>query len=247
MKLTEITENAPGWTQLTVPDPAAAIPFYRSLFGWEAGYDGHAEVAGYSAFSLGGLAAAGLMAAPASVPANWGVVLTVPDAEAAAHAVTDAGGTVVAPVTRAGSGGWFAVFADPAGAVFSVWQADGFRGAGAFNEPGTLGWIELATSDPAGAQRFYPEVFGWTVHAGEGYSQFGIDEADFGGVTALPPGMQGPYWMPYFAVADIDAAVAVTEAEGGRVVLAPRPIGDVRTIAVVIDPQGAALGLYREH
>ena len=54
-----------------------------------------------------------------------------------------------------------AVFADPTGAVFGIWQPGTFLGAELVNEPGALAWNELNTRDLAGAKEFYGAVFGW--------------------------------------------------------------------------------------
>ena len=57
--------------------------------------------------------------------------------------------------------GHMAVFADPSGAAFGIWQPGTFLGAGLVNEPGALSWNELNTRDLAGAKAFYGAVFGW--------------------------------------------------------------------------------------
>ena len=57
--------------------------------------------------------------------------------------------------------GRMAVFADPTGAVFGIWQPGTFIGAGLVNEPGALVWNELNTRDLAAAKAFYGAVFGW--------------------------------------------------------------------------------------
>jgi uncharacterized protein len=66
-----------------------------------------------------------------------------------------------------------AVFGDPAGAAFCVWQPKEFSGAQLVKEPGTWNFGELNTPDPTGAEVFYGAVLGWEV------SSFGADGADF--------------------------------------------------------------------
>jgi predicted enzyme related to lactoylglutathione lyase len=53
-----------------------------------------------------------------------------------------------------------AIFADPNGAVFGVWQAGVHQGAEVVNEPGSFTWSELLTRDVDKAKRFYGEAFG---------------------------------------------------------------------------------------
>ncbi len=52
-------------------------------------------------------------------------------------------------------------------------------------------------------------------------------------------------WLPYVLVADAAAAAEKAKALGGRVVLAPR--ADIRdgSLAIVVDPTGAALALQK--
>ena len=59
--------------------------------------------------------------------------------------------------------GRMAVFADPEGAVFSVWQAKQMPGARVVNEHGSLNFNGLDTRDAAAAKAFYGSVFGWTT------------------------------------------------------------------------------------
>ena len=54
-----------------------------------------------------------------------------------------------------------AVLADPAGAVFCVWQPGEHRGAQVVNEPGAWAMSALLTPDPEGVKDFYGAVFGW--------------------------------------------------------------------------------------
>ena len=56
-----------------------------------------------------------------------------------------------------------AVFTDPEGAEFRVWQAKQNKGAQLVNEPGSLNLNGLNTRDAAGAKSFYGSVFGWQV------------------------------------------------------------------------------------
>ena len=60
-----------------------------------------------------------------------------------------------------GDAGRMAVFADPEGATFCVWQAKQHRGARIVNEPGSLNFNDLNTRDLDGAKAFYGAVFGW--------------------------------------------------------------------------------------
>ena len=62
-------------------------------------------------------------------------------------------------------GGRIAIAADPAGAVFGVWQLGEHRGAQLVNEPGAWAMSALSTPDPEAAKAFYGAVFGWETEA----------------------------------------------------------------------------------
>jgi uncharacterized protein len=111
-------------------------------------------------FPQGGtVAAAGPLTGQGAAP-SWTLYFRAAGADAAAGAVTQAGGTV-----RAGpgdvAGGRFAPCTGPAGAMFPAWQPGSTPGRGAGNDPGALGWTELATPDVPGAGSFCCGVLGW--------------------------------------------------------------------------------------
>src|ERR687893_703177 len=87
--------GVPCWVDTTQPDPAAAVGFYRGLFGWELenvmppGSEGDyfiARVRGGDVAAVGGL--------PPSAPqvATWNTYVAVASADDAAARVRDAGG-----------------------------------------------------------------------------------------------------------------------------------------------------------
>jgi predicted enzyme related to lactoylglutathione lyase len=57
---------------------------------------------------------------------------------------------VIIPPFDALGEGRIAVVADPAGAVFGVWQPGAHRGVQLVNEPGAWSMSQLSTSDPIG-------------------------------------------------------------------------------------------------
>jgi hypothetical protein len=142
--------------------------------------------------------------------------------------------------------GRMAVLQDPGGAVFALWEARGHIGARLVGEDNTLCWSELVTRDPEGAQPFYSGLFGWTwtrsTAATVHYVEINREGAPIGGL--LP--MEGqewagvpPHWMPYFLVADCDAAVAKAAALGGAAAVPATDIPQVGRFAVLRDDQGA--------
>lgn len=114
-------------------------------------------------------------------------------------------------------------------------------------------WYELLTSAPDAAATFYGAVLGWTVadsgQAGMDYRIINMQGSAVGGLMALPPGtdrnrMQ-PCWLGYVSVVDVDASVAGFIAAGGAVHMPATEIEGVGRIAMVADPQGAAVYIMK--
>ncbi len=145
--------------------------------------------------------------------------------------------------------GRMAVFADPTGAVFGVWQPKSFTGADLVNEPNSLCWNELLTRDADAGKTFYAAVFGWGGRppAFEGaptsYTVWENDGKQIGGMMQMTdeyfPAEIPPHWGVVFAVADCDAIVAKARELGATIRNEPMdmPIG---RFAGIIDPQGAS-------
>ena len=119
--------------------------------------------------------------------------------------------------------------------------------------PGTFSWVDLATTDAAGAKAFYSGLFGWEAEdlpAGDAgtYSMLRLAGADVAGLheQAADERASGvpPHWMSYVTVADVDAAAASVPGLDGMVILEPFDVLDVGREAVVQDPVGAVLALW---
>jgi len=111
-------------------------------------------------------------------------------------------------------------------------------------------WYELMTSDPEGAKAFYDALVGWNIGEGSaeygGYRMIGRSDGKFaGGILPLNDEMQQhgarPMWLGYLYVDDVDAAVASIQQEGGKTYIGPADIPNVGRVAMVADPQGAAI------
>ncbi|MDH3738533.1 MAG: VOC family protein [Alphaproteobacteria bacterium] len=115
---------------------------------------------------------------------------------------------------------------------------------------GTFHWNELSTTDVDGAKAFYSEIIGWQ------FDQMPMPDGTYwiaksgdemaGGLMAMPvaaPDGTPPKWMAYIAVDDVDAAVAKVAGLGGAVLTEAFDIPNVGRMAVIQDPQGAAVSL----
>jgi uncharacterized protein len=248
MEIDTYEHGVPSWVDLGTSDVAKAAAFYSALFGWTVN-EGPPEAGGYSIAELRGRPVAGLGPQQSPGPPYWTTYVNVDDADAVVAKVGAAGGTVFVPPMDVMDVGRMAIFADPAGAVIGVWQPKEHKGAGIVNEPGTLAWNELMTTDVAAAKKFYNAVFGWgEVTNGEGagaYTEFQISGRSIAGMMEKPaemPAEMPPFWGVYFTVADTDATAKRIGELGGSIMSPPRDIEPGR-FAVGVDPTGAAFSV----
>lgn len=249
------TQHTPGtfsWTDLNTTDQEAAKAFYSALFGWEITDMPAGEGVNYSMAAIDGKWVAAISPQPqqqreAGVPPAWNSYITVENIDEAAARAGELGATVHAGPFDVLEAGRMAVVQDPQGAWFLLWQARDHIGAGLVNAPGALSWNELGTPDLEGSAKFYGDLLGWTTTPMEGDQPYLVistaDGHSNGGIRPPAPPGAPPFWLVYFATADIDASTARVGELGGNVLMAPMDIGIAR-IAVVQDPQGAVFALY---
>jgi hypothetical protein len=66
-----------------------------------------------------------------------------------------------------------------------------------------------------------------------------------GGLMKCPmPGMPAQ-WVPYVVVDDVDATTKKTAQLKGKVAKEPFDVPNVGRIAVLVDPQGAVIGIFK--
>ena len=116
--------------------------------------------------------------------------------------------------------------------------------------PGEPCWVDLMSSDAERSTAFYTALFGWTAtESGEEYGHyvtFWKGDAQVAGLTGQQPGSTFPdAWTTYLAVDDADATAAAARAAGAQVLLEPMTVGDQGRMAMILDPTGAAIGLWQ--
>jgi len=169
----------------------------------------------------------------------------VADVDTAAREAAALGARVLVEPLDVMGEGRLAVLLDPAGAVLDLWQPAGLAGAEVVNQPGAWCWNTLAVPDLEPVRPFYSELLGWSFEAATSESWvITLDGERMGGVQALPPGAGiPPNWSIAFAVEDIEDAHDRAVRGGGRELVAPQPVV-VGRYSLLLDPQGAAFGLY---
>jgi predicted enzyme related to lactoylglutathione lyase len=262
--------GVPCWIDTSQPDPDAAVAFYSGLFGWnfEDVMPAESEAKYFIGRIRGGdVAAVGSIPEGAPQMAMWNTYVWVESADQTASTVLDAGGAALMDPFDVMDAGRMAVFADPEGAAFCVWQAKENKGAQIVNEAGSLNFNGLNTRDVQGAKSFYGSVFGWqtlTLDGGaemwtlpgygdhleqgdpelrkrmaEGGAPAGFEDV----VASINPIADDQrdvpaHWSVTFAVDDADATAERAAELGGQVVVPPFDAPWVR-MTVITDPQGA--------
>jgi uncharacterized protein len=197
----------------------------------------------------------------------WNTYIWVDSADETADRVRDADGSVLMEPFDIPGSGRMAVFGDPEGAIFCVWQAREHKGAKIVNEHGSLNFNDLNTRDAEGAKAFYGAVFGWkTLELDGGFQAWTLEgygdhleqsdpdlrkrNAELGAPegfedvvgSIIPLGDDRPdvpaHWNVTFAVDDADAIADKAAELGGKVIAPPMDAPWVR-LTVIADPQGA--------
>jgi uncharacterized protein len=236
----------PIWVDIGTTDIPAAVAFYSALFGWTY-EDFGPDAGGYGQFRKDGKQVAGIgKATDEARGTSWAVYLASDDVAATAAKVEANGGKVIlAPMDVMGQG-MIAVFTDPGGAYFSVWQAGSHVGSEILGEPGSLGWAELYTPDVTAVKPFYATVFGMdyedTTMGAEPYTIVSVGGKQVAGFFT-PPGPAGmpAYWMPYFQVEDTDASADKAVQRGATEMLRTDYPGG--RLAILADAQGGTFGI----
>jgi predicted enzyme related to lactoylglutathione lyase len=255
--MTVVDTYAPGrfcWVDLGTNDPAGAKRFYTGLFGWTYEDRPMGDGAFYTMLLLHGKSVAALYQQDAQqqamgIPPTWLSYIAVESADRAAERARNLGGTVLMEPFDVLDVGRMTLIQDPTGAVAALWEARRHQGAELIEEPNTLAWNELATTDVAKAGPFYEGLLGWELDRQQygpvDYTLFRQGERASGGMMAIQPewGRVPPHWLAYFAVEDCDATAARAQQLGGTVLTPPADIPTVGRFATIKDPQGASFAI----
>jgi uncharacterized protein len=111
-------------------------------------------------------------------------------------------------------------------------------------------WIDLFTSDPDRSRAFYEALFGWTSEdAGPDFGNY-INFAKQGDRVAGGMRNDGTMGMPdawnvYLATDDAKATVDAAASNGGEVIVPAMAVGELGTMAVVVDAGKAMIGMWQ--
>ena len=228
-------------------DDRALVAFYGELFGWELqGFSG----GGYTMIDTrgGGGINGGIGKSQMLDKAN------------------SLGGTTVTPVTDFGGAVAIAMFSDPDGLLVGLVRAPAEPSQGDEPAPSAgsgepVTWFEVMGSDAARTQRFYADLFGWTVDNSvfPGYAM--VDTGTGRGIQGGIGGGEEARWATIYAsVADMDQTLSRAEKLGGSrisdpglsalksaartAIYGPMSIDDDMETGAFRDPAGNVFGIY---
>jgi hypothetical protein len=241
------------WYELLTTDIAAAKSFYGSVVGWD-GQDASTPEFAYTLFTTGRGPVSGLMNLPPEArqmgaTPRWVGYVAVDAVDASAERIKRLGGAIYVPPTDSNIGR-IAVVTDPQTATFAL--VEGLRHAhpevGDMSAEGCVGWHELLAADWSKAFAFYGELFDWRETDANtaplpSYHVFAAGGRTIGGMFTRLARAPVPFWLYYFNVGDLDAALRRTEEGGGRIAMGPHELPGDSGIARCIDPQGAMFAL----
>ncbi len=119
---------------------------------------------------------------------------------------------------------------------------------------GAFSWADTSSTDSAASKQFYMGLFGWgntDIPIGDGmnYTMFQLDGenvAALSGATQEAIEQNIPsHWSCYVTVDDVDAILPIATENGAQVIFGPMDVFDSGRMAFIMDPTGAALGLWQ--
>jgi predicted enzyme related to lactoylglutathione lyase len=117
------------------------------------------------------------------------------------------------------------------------------------HDPGTICWIDLASTDAAGATEFYCELLGWTatepIENAGGYRVLLHGGRQVAGLAPVWGDTDRSSWSTYVASADADQTCAAAIANGGEVVMDAMDVLAAGRMAVLRDPAGAQISVWQ--
>ncbi len=237
------------WAELFTDNVDTEKAFYQEVFGWQFESRGTGANA-HTLVRVNGRPIAVIIhyakTSDAERSARWLPFISVPDAARAAELAVSSGGKVVVPPKILPGRRESSVLADPEGAFFGVVHNDADDLPDVFPSYNTWLWLELWANDASAMADFYRPIGNYTVTRKEGQgdrTELHLVAGGFprAGILELKHKNRPSTWLPYVRVQDLQKTVASVARAGGRVVVEPRPEVRNGTVAVFLDPLGAAV------
>jgi predicted enzyme related to lactoylglutathione lyase len=109
--------------------------------------------------------------------------------------------------------------------------------------------VELNTNDISKAKAFYGKLFDWKLEdvpmGPMTYTMVGVGQGTGGGMVQHPAAGAPSAWLAYVLVDDVAAATEKAKSLGATVMQDVTPVADMGWLSIIVDPTGAALGLWK--
>ncbi len=107
--------------------------------------------------------------------------------------------------------------------------------------------IELQTQDLNKSKKFYASMFDWKLAETPDmdYTSINVGEGMGGGMMKNPVHGAPDNWVPYILVDDAAASTKKARALGATIAKDVTEIPDFGLFSVIVDPAGAAFGLWQ--
>jgi predicted enzyme related to lactoylglutathione lyase len=110
--------------------------------------------------------------------------------------------------------------------------------------------VELNTTDVDKAKAFYGKLFEWTLEdvpmgPGGSYTMIKVGQGTGGGMVKHPVPGAPSAWLAYVQVEEIKAATEKARSLGATIMQDVVEVPGMGWLSILIDPTGAALGLWQ--
>lgn len=181
---------------------------------------------------------------------GWIGYVEVSEVDAIAERVKRLGGAVHVPPTDIPGISRFCIFADPQAARLGMlkWPKPAHGQSPASSSREHVAWHELLVGNWEKALDFYVTLFGWQkaeTKTGDfgTYQMFSASQQTIGGIRSKPLAVGAPFWLYYFSVGELDAAIGRVVSAGGQILDEPFELSGGNWTVPCADPQGAIFAL----
>ncbi|MGH3719771.1 MAG: VOC family protein [Pseudonocardiaceae bacterium] len=116
--------------------------------------------------------------------------------------------------------------------------------------PGSVWWIDVSSTDPAGSRNFYAGLFGWSYQNELGarrgqYTTALLKGRPVAGLVGVPVPAGSAAWTVYLASANIEYTAQMFTRWGGRVLAGPVDVPGRGRMLTGADPTGGVIGFWQ--
>jgi uncharacterized protein len=230
--------------EFTTADAEALGKFYSDLFGW------HAQAVPGDYVLIDTHSGKGMNGGIANGDNATMIYIEVDDLQTTLDEIEKIGGKTVVTPTVVPDMVTFATFSDPAGNVVGMVQRDPKADAPGVS-PGSnppVDWFEILGKDGKALKEFYSKAFDWDLKdsGAEGFDYYMMEAPEKGSAGAVGSPPDGQQAIRFYAgVEDLAKTLEKAESLGAKTVMEPSKVAENTEIAIFVDPQGHAFGLYK--